>query len=166
MESEWVHWSDVLGIDASGLLWRINVGDVRSRSSVLFLILGTRTDKFASREGWFGTEIVAFFHHEASRRTTVMASVNRLAAGGAAGDVEMKKRPEDVNSAPEDEPSPNARPAVFRSTAQEILFIATATMSVAMPSFLQGSTIVISSSIKRDLNMTTSQLTWMTASSA
>ncbi|PVI02979.1 major facilitator superfamily MFS-1, partial [Periconia macrospinosa] len=59
-----------------------------------------------------------------------------------------------------------ARPAVFRSTAQEILFIFTATMSVAMPSLLQGSTLVISSAIRRDLNMSTAELTWMTASSS
>jgi hypothetical protein len=37
---------------------------------------------------------------------------------------------------------------------------------VAMPSFLQGSTLVVSSFIKKDLNMTTSELTWMTASSS
>ncbi|KAK3935976.1 aminotriazole resistance [Diplogelasinospora grovesii] len=71
-----------------------------------------------------------------------------------------------ITTVPEDEPRPNARPAVFRSTTQEVLFIITATMSVAMPSFLQGSTLVVSSFIKKDLNMTTSQLTWMTASSA
>ena len=63
--------SDCLGIDAPGLLWRINVGDVRSRSSVLLLILGTLTDKFASREGWSGTEIVAFFYHGFTRRHDV-----------------------------------------------------------------------------------------------
>ena len=66
----------------------------------------------------------------------------------------------------EDEDSSNARPAIFRSTVQEVLFVLTATMSVAMPSFLQGGTLVVSSFIKKDLDMTTSQLTWMTASSA
>ncbi|OAQ61202.1 aminotriazole resistance protein [Pochonia chlamydosporia 170] len=35
-----------------------------------------------------------------------------------------------------------------------------------MPSFLQGSTLVISAIIKRDLGMTTAQLTWMTSASA
>jgi hypothetical protein len=62
--------------------------------------------------------------------------------------------------------SRNARPAAFRSTAQEILFIITATMSVSMPSFLQGTTLVISATIQRELQMNTAQLTWMTASSA
>jgi hypothetical protein len=60
----------------------------------------------------------------------------------------------------------DARPEIFRSTAQEILFIFIATMSLAVPSFLQGSTLVVSFYIQRDLDMTTSQLTWMTASSA
>jgi MFS family permease len=62
--------------------------------------------------------------------------------------------------------NPNARPAVFRSTAQEIIFIIIATMSVSMPSFLQGTTLVISALIQRELHMTTAQLTWTTASSA
>lgn len=94
--------------------------------------------------------------------------MNLSAVVPAPEDAEMQIHPVDGTAiALEDEPSrPNARPAIFRSTAQEILFIFTATMSVAMPSFLQGSTLVVSSFIKRDLNMTTSQLTWMTASSA
>ncbi|CAI6332994.1 unnamed protein product [Periconia digitata] len=66
----------------------------------------------------------------------------------------------------EESVDPNARPAVFRSTAQEILFIFIATMSVAMPSLLQGTTMVITSSIRRDLSMTTAELTWMTAASS
>lgn len=96
-----------------------------------------------------------------------MASIDQVAAVVVTGDAEKQEHPEEDPVALEDEPArPNARPAVFRSTAQEILFIITATMSVAMPSFLQGSTLVVSSFIKKDLNMTTSQLTWMTASSA
>lgn len=96
-----------------------------------------------------------------------MASIDQVAAVVVIGDAEKQEHPEEDPIALEDEsPRPNARPAVFRSTAQEILFIITATMSVAMPSFLQGSTLVVSSFIKKDLNMTTSQLTWMTASSA
>ncbi|KAF2002487.1 MFS general substrate transporter [Amniculicola lignicola CBS 123094] len=39
-------------------------------------------------------------------------------------------------------------------------------MAVAMSSFLQGSVTVMSSFAKRDLNMTTAEVTWMTASSA
>ena len=63
-------------------------------------------------------------------------------------------------------PKPNARPTVFRTTIHEILFVFIATMGVAMPSLLQGCTIVISSSVKRELNMSTTEITWMTASSA
>ncbi|RYO60401.1 hypothetical protein AA0116_g5770 [Alternaria tenuissima] len=61
---------------------------------------------------------------------------------------------------------PNARPAVFRTTIHEVLFVFIATMGVAMPSLLQGCTIIISSSVKRDLSMSTTEITWMTASSA
>ena len=82
-------------------------------------------------------------------------------------DTEKQQYPEEVTTAPDNAPPrPDARPAGFRSTAQEILFILTATMGVAMPSVLQGCTIVISSFVGRDLNMTTSQITWITASSA
>lgn len=107
-------------------------------------------------------------HHEASQLPIAMASINQPVAVAVPGDVELQGHPpDDITIVLEDEPSrPSARPAIFRSTVQEILFIFTATMSVAMPSFLQGSTLVVSSFIKRDLNMTTSQLTWMTASSA
>ena len=96
-----------------------------------------------------------------------MASVDQTATVLVSENFEKQTLPEDLALTIEDEPpGPNARPAVFRSTAQEILFIFTATMSVAMPSFLQGSTIVVSSFIKQDLHMTASQLTWMTASSS
>ena len=96
-----------------------------------------------------------------------MASIDHPTAVVASEDAEKQEHSEGFTMVLENEPSrPNARPAVFRSTAREVLFIFTATMSVAMPSFVQGSTLVVSSFIGKDLNMTTSQLTWMTASSA
>ena len=100
-----------------------------------------------------------------------MTSVDQPTAAVAAtnDDSEKQEHAAEDGAIDGEEESPelrNARPAVFRSTAHEVLFIFTATMSVAMPSFLQGSTLVVSSFIKRDLDMTTSELTWMTASSA
>ncbi|KAK8011677.1 hypothetical protein PG990_010642 [Apiospora arundinis] len=64
------------------------------------------------------------------------------------------------------EQDPNARPAAFRTLAHEILFVLTTTMSIAMPSFLQGSILIVSPEIKASLNMTTSQLTWVIAASS
>lgn len=64
------------------------------------------------------------------------------------------------------ERDPNARPAAFRSLAHEILFVLTTTMSIAMPSFLQGSILIVSPEIKAGLGMTTSQLTWVIAASS
>ncbi|QSZ30035.1 hypothetical protein DSL72_004553 [Monilinia vaccinii-corymbosi] len=61
---------------------------------------------------------------------------------------------------------PNARPAVFRWLAQEILFILTATMTIAMPSFLQGSILIAAPAIQKALSMTTVEVTWMMASSS
>ncbi|KAK8127207.1 hypothetical protein PG984_008315 [Apiospora sp. TS-2023a] len=64
------------------------------------------------------------------------------------------------------ETDPNARPAAFRSLAHEILFVLTVTMSIAMPSFLQGSILIVSPNIRKDLDMATSQLTWVIAASS
>ncbi|KAF2722070.1 major facilitator superfamily transporter [Polychaeton citri CBS 116435] len=55
----------------------------------------------------------------------------------------------------------NARPSCFRSTFQEMLFVLTATMAIAMTSFLTGSLTVTSSYIGRDLGMPTAQVTWL-----
>ena len=43
----------------------------------------------------------------------------------------------------------NVRPACFNNTIQEILFVLTATMAIAMTSFLGGSVTVTSSFIGR-----------------
>jgi len=82
-------------------------------------------------------------------------------------DTAEKQFPKEINFAlNESTYKPNARPTIFHSTIQEILFVFITTMGVAMPSLLQGCTIVISTSVKRDLNMSTTETTWMTASSA
>ena len=46
-------------------------------------------------------------------------------------------------------PTNNIRPACFKNTIQEILFVLTATMATAMTSFLGGSVTVTSSYIGR-----------------
>ncbi|ORY65356.1 major facilitator superfamily-domain-containing protein [Pseudomassariella vexata] len=81
-------------------------------------------------------------------------------------DAEKQQKPEQLTTVFDLLPRSSARPQCFRSTTQEILFILVATMGAAMPSVLQGCTIVISSFVGSDLNMTTSQITWMTAASA
>ena len=60
----------------------------------------------------------------------------------------------------------NARPECFKSTVQEVLFVLTATMAIAMSSLLSGSIIVISSFMGRDLNMTQAQITWTASASS
>lgn len=59
----------------------------------------------------------------------------------------------------------NIRPACFKSTVQEVLFVLTATMAIAMGALLTGSITVVSSYIGRDLNMSTAEITWITSSS-
>lgn len=84
-------------------------------------------------------------------------------------------RPESVatkdgshNDANELEPvqTNNARPACFSSTVQEVLFVLTATMAIAMGALLTGSVTVISSFIGRDLGMTTAQITWIASATS
>ena len=57
----------------------------------------------------------------------------------------------------------SARPACFKSTLQEVLFVLTATMAIAMSALLTGSITVVSSFIGRDLGMTTAQITWISS---
>jgi hypothetical protein len=61
---------------------------------------------------------------------------------------------------------PNSRPECFKSTFQEILFVATTTMAISMGSFTIGSNTVITSYIWKDLNMTSAQVTWIGASTS
>ncbi|KAF2168005.1 hypothetical protein M409DRAFT_53340 [Zasmidium cellare ATCC 36951] len=60
----------------------------------------------------------------------------------------------------------SARPACFKTTLQEVLFVLTATMAIAMTSFLAGSVTVASSFIGRSLDMTTAQITWISSASS
>ena len=53
----------------------------------------------------------------------------------------------------------NARPSCFNTTFQEVLFVLTATMAIAMGALLTGSITVVSSYIGRDLDMTTAEIT-------
>jgi hypothetical protein len=73
-------------------------------------------------------------------------------------------------AAPSDDESsltdPNSRPECFKSTFQEILFVATTTMAISMGSFTIGSNTVITSFIWQDLNMTSAQVTWIGASTS
>ena len=56
-----------------------------------------------------------------------------------------------------------ARPACFRSTFVEILYVLTCTMAVAMPGFLQGSVQVTTNYIAEDLHMNQAKITWVVA---
>ena len=60
----------------------------------------------------------------------------------------------------------NGRPACFSSTFQEVLFVLTATMAIAMQAMLAGSVTVASSFIGRDLDMTTAEITWISSASS
>ncbi|KAH7378172.1 membrane transporter [Cadophora sp. MPI-SDFR-AT-0126] len=80
------------------------------------------------------------------------------------------KSPDNKSSVESSEVSPPSglgnRPACFKSTIQECLFVLTATMSIGMSSFLYGICTVITAPIGRDLNMSSAQITWINASSA
>jgi len=59
-----------------------------------------------------------------------------------------------------------ARPSCFKNTAQEVSFVAQATMAMATGPLFQGACSVITASIGHDLGMTQGQITWITASTA
>lgn len=59
----------------------------------------------------------------------------------------------------------SGRPVCFSSTVQEVLFVLTATMAIAMGALLTGAITVISSFIGRDLDMSTAQITWISSAS-
>lgn len=63
----------------------------------------------------------------------------------------------------EDVPSYASRPACFRDTVEECLFVLTATMAIGQTSFFQGSIVGISASIGRDLDMNSGEITWINA---
>lgn len=60
----------------------------------------------------------------------------------------------------------NRRPDCFNSTIQEVLFILTCTMAIAMPAYVAGMITVISSFVGRDLNMSTAEITWLTSATS
>ncbi|KAK6004249.1 hypothetical protein QM012_009099 [Aureobasidium pullulans] len=68
-----------------------------------------------------------------------------------------------VNPSTVEIPNPEGRPSCFKSTTQEVLFVLTATMAIAMGAFLSGAVSVISASVGRDLGMTTAEITWMSS---
>jgi len=59
-----------------------------------------------------------------------------------------------------------ARPPCFKSTVQEVLFVLTATMAIGMASMNNGVVSVISALVGRELNMTTAEITWISAATS
>ena len=57
------------------------------------------------------------------------------------------------------------RPKCFRNTFQEVLFVLLATVGMAMSTLLTGATVVVAESIRKDLRMSQSQLSWISAAS-
>lgn len=56
------------------------------------------------------------------------------------------------------------RPACFRNTAQEVSFVAQATIAMASNPFLTGVTSTVTATIGRELGMTQGQISWIAAS--
>ncbi|KAK7540006.1 major facilitator superfamily domain-containing protein [Phyllosticta citribraziliensis] len=60
----------------------------------------------------------------------------------------------------------NARPAIFSSTIQEILFVLIATLSNSMSVLAAGTVVVMTAIVKKDLDMTTAEVTWINGASS
>ncbi|KAK2744156.1 hypothetical protein FQN57_004416 [Myotisia sp. PD_48] len=62
---------------------------------------------------------------------------------------------------------PNSdRPACFSNTLQECIFVLTTTMAIGQTAFFQGLITGITASIGKDLNMTSAEITWISAASS
>ncbi|KAJ4269975.1 hypothetical protein NW762_001647 [Fusarium torreyae] len=55
------------------------------------------------------------------------------------------------------------RPECFRNTFQEVAFVFMATIAMATNTFLTGSTVIVTAAIGKDLGMTQSQISWISA---
>ncbi|KAI6357914.1 hypothetical protein MCOR25_007524 [Pyricularia grisea] len=58
------------------------------------------------------------------------------------------------------------RPAVFRTTVHEVLFVFMATSAVMAWSFLNGAVATVTAEIGRDLHMSQGEITWISASTS
>ena len=58
---------------------------------------------------------------------------------------------------------PNARPKCFRNLFEECIFVFTVMMATASTTFIQGVIVINTALIESDLNMTESQITWISA---
>jgi MFS family permease len=82
------------------------------------------------------------------------------------------RTPEDVSTEQNDMESlhavetNNRRPDCFTNILQELLFVLTCTMAIAMPAYVAGMITVISSFVGRDLNMSTAEITWLTSATS
>jgi MFS family permease len=59
-----------------------------------------------------------------------------------------------------------ARPDCFKSTTQEVFFVLTCTMAIGVSAMTTGSITVISSFVGKSLNMTTAEITWLSAATS
>jgi MFS family permease len=94
--------------------------------------------------------------------STVEMAAAPVAPASAATNVVDEKV---INPSTAEISNPEGRPACFKSTTQEVLFVLTATMAIAMGAFLSGAVAVISASVGADLGMTTAEITWISSAS-
>ena len=86
-------------------------------------------------------------------------------AGNATGDLEKVGSTATIGaSLHEAETDPyGSRPACFKNTFEEILFVLTTTFAIAQSSLLGGVIICITSYVGRDLHMTAGEISWINA---
>lgn len=79
------------------------------------------------------------------------------------GETDQEKTVHSAVQPTEDVSNYAVRPACFRNTLQECLFVLTATMAIGQTSFYQGSIVGITASIGKDLDMNSAEITWINA---
>ncbi|KAF7546976.1 hypothetical protein G7Z17_g8038 [Cylindrodendrum hubeiense] len=126
-----------------------------------------------------------FFPWDPSRRSPPRAKLrmadDKTAAGSAATDLDLTptsrdtQQPSDIEadvevSGGEDTAAQKkktsklgVRPACFKNTFQEVAFVFMATVAMATNTFLTGATVIVTASIGKDLGMSQSQISWISA---
>ncbi|KAK3353579.1 major facilitator superfamily-domain-containing protein [Lasiosphaeria hispida] len=105
--------------------------------------------------------------HPTSRAASAPGAEPGVTEMGAAGsDHEAASSGDNSSRSTPQQRAFGERPAVFKSTWQEVAFVFQATNATATSSFFQGASAIITASIGRELGMTQGEITWITASTA
>lgn len=87
-----------------------------------------------------------------------------ISSSPGSGDDDLERQNTHISLAESIRQKIGNRPGCFKNTAQEVSFVAQATMAMASNPFLTGATSTVTATIGRELGMTQGQVSWIAAS--